>query len=125
MSLEEKVADLRWHVATTGHQSFAIERGYAVVTPNPAMARPPEPDDEGREREVWDDQWRLVCGGDGDQPCPFERTITESEIAVAGRYDLTDAYAIGALVESIKLEKPRQAPKVWEKVGALDIGEDP
>lgn len=76
--------------------------------------------------------WIITCLGDRadvlePSKCEHEVRISESEIADAGRYDLAGAngiYGIGALVESVKLEPRREAPKVWDKVGALDIGED-
>jgi hypothetical protein len=97
MGLAEKIDDLRWHVARTDHREFTIVRDY---------------DDA-------DHVWVVTCGF-----CKYERRITETEMAEAGRPDLTDRFGIGALIESIKLQVRREVPKVWDKVGTLDIGED-
>ncbi len=127
MSLDEKVSDLRWHVATTGHREFAVTTDYLYDGGPPMDSRfhLPAPEAGGG-----DQVWIITCCGQRDDilepvTCSFERRISESEIAASGRMDLTDRYGIGALVESVKLEARREPPKAWAKVGELDIGDDP
>lgn len=121
VSLAEKISDLRWHVATTGHRHFAITNDYVLSE-----------DVEGAMQQRYRLQlepgtgnsvWVIACVS-LPASCRFECRISETEIAEAGRYDLTEKFGIGALVESIKLETRREAPKAWSKVGELDIGED-
>lgn len=125
MSLEEKVSDLRWHVATTGHADFAItpdyyEDAYSPSDRNFALTREPGVPD------CW---WIITCCGSrldilDPVTCSFERRISEAELAQAGRPELCQMHGIAELVESIKLEPSREVPKAWSKVGELDIGDD-
>ncbi len=123
--LETKIDDLRWHVANVGHRSFAITADYE-------HADQPEPEyviEDGirvnrRAFVPGDSIWVITCCDDPAN-CDFVRRLSESEIAEAGRYDLTDKFGVGALIESIKREVAREAPKAWDKVGELDIGDDP
>ena len=101
--LAAKVDDLRWHVASKGHDSFAITKDY---------------DDETSD---W--IWVITCCAD-PRECTFARRITESDAAEAGCPELFDGFGIGALVESVKREARREAPKAWDKLGELDFGED-
>lgn len=126
MSFNEKLSDLRWHVATTGHRDFAVTRT-GITDGHPGMDarfRVPSP-----EPGTFDDVWIITCCGNrGDilEPvtCDFERRISERELAEAGHPEFAGAWGMGALVESIKLEPRREAPKAWSKVDALDIGDD-
>jgi hypothetical protein len=128
MSLEEKISDLRWHVATTGHREFAATTDYVFDSSSPMSQTFRMRHEDG----CGDHVWIISCLGDRSDVleaprCSYEVRICETECAAAGRYDLAEArgiFGIGALIESIKLEPRREAPKAWDKVGALDIGED-
>lgn len=126
MSLEEKLSDLRWHVATTGHRDFSVTSDYISDGRAPMDARfhLPHP-----EPGTFDKVWIVQCCGNRQDilepvTCDFERRVSESELAEAGRHDLAEKWGFGALVESIKLEPRREAPKAWSKIDALDIGDD-
>jgi hypothetical protein len=123
-SLAGKIEDLRWHVASIGHRSFAITTEFVEYEP------PEYTVEDGIRVRVnipdyvrGDVIWVITCCED-PKACSFVRRLTETEIAEAGRYDLADKFGVGALIESIKREVARQAPKAWAKVGELDIGEE-
>lgn len=127
MSCSEKISDLRWHVASTGHRDFAVTSDHldelAADSVTGTRFR------LSHEPGTCDRVWIITCCGHRDdilEPvvCGFERRISETEWAAEGRYDLVDRYGVGSLIESIKLEPRREARIVWDKVGNLDIGED-
>lgn len=115
MSLAEKEADLRWHVASTNHREFTCVPNYirrGDYTPVPSAV--PDPD-------CVDLIWVITCCGIRHDildavTCGYERRVTEFDLHEAGRVELKTHPEIIAWLDSIAHEPERVRPSSWDKI---------
>lgn len=125
MSLAGKEADLRWHVATTGHREFTCVPDYVPRRDDPFEVNPPT---NVFEQSVVNQHWIITCCGarvDLLDPvtCAYERRISDAELREADRMHLREHVEIIAWIADIAREPERVAPSAWDKI--LGVDEDP